>query len=84
MPYAATWVCLEILILSEVSQRQISHDTTQTWSLKEGYKWTFPQNRNGVKDVENKFMVTGVTVGTDKLKDWDWHIHITIYKIGNY
>ena len=37
--------------------------------LKKGYKWTFPQNTNRVKDVENKLTVTRVTVGTDKLKD---------------
>ena len=33
-------------------------------------------------DVENKFMSTGDKVGEmDKLGDWDWHIHTTIYKI---
>ena len=35
-------------------------------------------------DVENKLMVTGGKgEGRDKLEDWDWHIHTTIYKIGN-
>ena len=37
MPSAATWVDLEIIILSEVSQidkeRQISHDITHMWNL---------------------------------------------------
>ena len=34
MPLAATWVDLEIIILSEVSQRQISHDITYMQDLK--------------------------------------------------
>ena len=34
MPFAATWMDLEIIILSEVSQRQISYDITYMWNLK--------------------------------------------------
>ena len=34
MPSAETWMELEIIILSEVSQRQISYDITNIWSLK--------------------------------------------------
>ena len=37
MPFAATWMELEILILSEVSQkRQIPYDITYIWNLKYG------------------------------------------------
>ena len=42
LPFAATWMDLEIIILSEVSQsksslsegRQISYDITYIWNLK--------------------------------------------------
>ena len=34
MAFAATWMDLEITILSEVSQRQISYDITYMWNLK--------------------------------------------------
>ena len=34
MPFAATWMNLEIIILSEVRQRQISNDITYMWNLK--------------------------------------------------
>ena len=43
MPFAATWMNLEIIILSEVSQtekREISYDITYIWNpsfLKESY-----------------------------------------------
>ena len=33
MPFDATWVNLEI-ILSEINQREISHDITFMWNLK--------------------------------------------------
>ena len=34
MPFVATWMDLEIIILSEVSQRQTPYDITYTWNLK--------------------------------------------------
>ena len=38
MPFAATWMDLEIITLSEVSQRQISYDIIYMWNLKKRYK----------------------------------------------
>ena len=37
MPFAATWMDLEIIILSEVvskTERQVSYDITYMWNLK--------------------------------------------------
>ena len=34
IPFAATWMDLEIIILGEISQRQISYDITSMWNLK--------------------------------------------------
>ena len=58
MSFAATWMDLKVIILSEVNQRQISYDTTYMWDLKKWYKWTYSQNRNRLTDIENKLMVT--------------------------
>ena len=34
MPIVATWMQLEIIILSEVRERQIPYDITYMWNLK--------------------------------------------------
>ena len=65
MPFAATWMDLEILILSEV--RQTEKDKYRMISficvIKKMVQMTYLQNRNRVTDVENKLMVTGGKVG---------------------
>ena len=56
LPFAATWMDLENIMLSEISQR-----TTNTiWyhlESKKWYKWIYIQNRNRLTDIENKFVV---------------------------
>ena len=34
MPFAVTWMDLEIIILSEVRKRQIPYNTSYMWNLK--------------------------------------------------
>ena len=43
MPFAATWMYLEIVILSEVNQTEKDkyHDIAYMWNLKKWYKWTY-------------------------------------------
>ena len=57
---AATWMDLEIIILSEVSQRKVNIIWYHLYmeSKKSWYKWTYLQNRNRLTDIENKLMVT--------------------------
>ena len=38
MPYAATWMDLEITILSEVREWKTSYDTAYMWNIKKRYK----------------------------------------------
>ena len=61
MPSAMTWMDLEIVILSEVSQieKDKYHMILLICSiLKKVYKWAYLQHRNKVADVENKLIVT--------------------------
>ena len=58
MPSVVTWMGLEIIIVSGVSQRKtISYDITYMRNLQKGYKGTYLQNRNWLTDIENKLRV---------------------------
>ena len=72
MPFAATWMDLEIIILSKtLRERQISIDITYMWNLKK-YKWNYLQNRNRLTDFKNKHgYQRGNTVAADKSGVWD-------------
>ena len=61
MPFGATWMDLDIVIMSEVSQTQKDkyHMILVTCgSYKKGTKWAYLQNRCRITDIENKRMVT--------------------------
>ena len=68
IPSSATWMNLEIIILSEVSQRK----TNAMWyhiyvESKIWHKWTYLWNRNRSTDIENSLVVTLV-----RGKDWEF------------
>ena len=43
LPFAATWMDLEIIILTEVKIANDKHHMiiTYIWNLKKGYKWSY-------------------------------------------
>ena len=61
MPFAATWMNLEMIILGKLDrERQTSYEIM--WTLKrerERDKLIYLQNRNSLTDFENKLMGTG-------------------------
>ena len=58
--FAATWMKLEIIVLSEVSQMEKDKYymiLTNMWDLKKMIQWTYLWNRNRLTDVENKLIM---------------------------
>ena len=75
MTFAATWMELEIVVLSEVSQtRQIQYDIAYMWNLKKIEQMNSFKIRSRVTDVENKLMVT--TGEKRRKKSWDLYLGV--------
>ena len=57
MPFAPTWMDLEMVILKEVRKRRISHDIPYMWNLKinDTDELTYKAERDSYLD--NKLMV---------------------------
>ena len=67
MPFTATWMDLEIIILSEISQRQISYDIIHMWNLKMNL-FTKQKQTHGNQTYG---FHRGKGRGGDKLEVWD-------------
>ena len=76
-------LCVKIYRGRNTKLKIKSYDRLYVESKKKWYKWTYLQDINRITDVENKLMVTGGKGRKDKLGDWDWNIHTTLYKIDN-
>ena len=50
MPFAATWMDLEIITLSKINQRKILYAITYMWHLKKSHKQMYLQNSNRCTD----------------------------------
>ena len=71
MAFAATWMDLEIIILSEVRQRQISYDITYMWNLTKMIQKTLLIETNS--DFKTNLMVVtaGETAGGGEGRNWE-------------
>ena len=58
LPFAATWMDLENIILSEVRQSQILYNITYIWNLKNNTDESIYKIETDSQARENKLMVT--------------------------
>ena len=61
VPFAATWMDLEFIILGKVNQKknaQTLYGVTYMGNLNKWYRWTYLWVRNKLEDIENKVTVT--------------------------
>ena len=72
MPFAATWMDLEIIILSEVSQRQISYDITYMWNLEKMVQMNlFTKQKQTHRQRKQTYGYQKGKPWRDKLGVWD-------------
>ena len=79
MLFAATWMQLEIIILSEVRKRKTNtiwyhlHVESKLW-----HKWTYLWNRNRIRDIGNTLLVAKGEGGGRRV---DWELGISRCKL---
>ena len=84
MPFAATWIDLEMIILSKVSQSKI-HNIIYMWKLKKMdtneliYKTETDSQTSKINLWLPKGKGGGVGWGGGGLGVWDWHSHTVVY-----
>ena len=73
MPSAATWMDVKNIILSEVSQRQMSHDISYMWNLKKiiQMKLFTTQKQTHRHRKQTYGYQRGKVWGRDRLGIWD-------------
>ena len=72
MPFAATWMDLEFIILCKVSQTEKDkYHIIYMWNLKYD-KSTYLWNRNRLTDIENRLVGCQGGSGVGEGKDWEF------------
>ena len=75
--FAETWMDLETVIQSEISQKK---KNTNMWNLEKWHRWSFLQSRNRNTDIENKCMDTKGETERRKLGNWAWGVYTIAMK----
>ena len=78
MPFAATWMDLETIILSEVSQKEIPYDITYMWNLKYDINELIYETETDSQRGRTGGCQGGEGQGRDGLGVWDQQMQAVI------
>ena len=84
MPFVATWMDLEIIILSEIRERQTSYNISHMWNLiflKNGTNELIYKAETDLRIVETMCGSQRRNIGRHKSGAWNEHPHSTTYKV---
>ena len=86
MPFAAIWMDLEIIILSEVSQKEKDkyHMISLTCGIKNRTQMNPSTNRNRLTNIENRLVVAKGEGGGGGGMDWElggWEMQTIISRM---
>ena len=73
MPFAATWMDIQIIILSEVGERQIGYDIPYMWNLikNDTNELIYKTETDSQISKTNLWLPMGNVGDSDKLGVWD-------------
>ena len=83
MPLEATWMNLEIIKLSEVSQRKINiiwYDLYMEYLKNDTNELIYKIEIDSQSYRMNLWLLRGGEGRRDRWEVWDWHVHTTIFK----
>ena len=88
MPFAATWMQLEIITLSGVSQKEKDKYHMMSWNIKYDTNELIYETETESLDIENRLVVAkgeGVGVSRCKLLYVEWiNNKVLLYSTGSY
>ena len=76
MPFVATWMELEIIILSEVSRTNVYHLNVEAKKVN-----LFTKQKQTHRLQKQTWLLKATVAGRDGLRIWDWHMHTIIYEM---
>ena len=85
MPFIATWMIREMIIISEVSQTEKDIIGYHLYVKPKKKKWykdiIYKTEADSQTSKTNLWLPKGTLWGRDGPGGWDWHVHTIVYRM---